>query len=146
LQFRLPGDRIRRRRRHRGGMAGLAQLLQDGPDHKSPHLPLAAKTHLALGRVHVDIHRGGIEVEKQNRHRVAALGQQRRVGFDQRVIERAAIHRPAVDERDHLMACGAGDARPADQAGEAAPLLLRIDGEQIGRELTAEYLRHALRQ
>ena len=124
----------------------LPQALQHGPDDKAPHQSLAAEAHLALCRMHVHVHLGGIEVKEEHRDRIAALGQRSRVGFDHRVVQRATIHRAAVDEHQHLVPRGAVDPGFADQPAEFETAVRTLEWQQVGRQLPAEDFRHPLAQ
>ena len=91
--------RLSARRRRWTALPEFPQAVQHRPDDERAHLRLVAETHLALRRMHVHVDRRRIEFEEEKRQRIAPLRQRLMVALDQRVAERAAVHRPAVDDR-----------------------------------------------
>ena len=137
------------RRRGGGGpdnrrLVEFAEALQHRPDHERAHLHLVAKTHLALRRMHVDVHRRRIEVEKEERQGVAPLRDRLVVAFNQRIAQRATVHRPLVHEGDHLVARGPSHPGASDQSPQPEPGLFQFHRQQRLRDLPPEYLRHPL--
>ena len=76
------------------------------------------KFHLALGRMDVHIHGGGGNFEEQTAHRVAPLHQRGVIAFDQREVEAAILHRPAIHKQVLVLARGARHPRRADETPE----------------------------
>ena len=72
----------------------LPHRLRDEP----AHLEFAMELHLALGRMDVHVHGGGINFHEQAAHRIAALHQRRVIALEQGEVESAVIHGPAVHE------------------------------------------------
>jgi hypothetical protein len=77
-----------------GEQCFLHRLGDQFPDFK-----FAVEFHLALGRVDVHVHGGGINFQKQAADRVAAFHQRGVIALEQRVIEAAVFDRTAVDEQ-----------------------------------------------
>ena len=96
--------------------------------------------------MHVHVDRRRIALEKHERERIAPLRQRLVIALDQRVVERAAVDRPLVDEHDHLVPRRAPHSRPADQAAQAQARLHRLERHERLRGLPAENLRDALGQ
>jgi hypothetical protein len=72
--------------------------------------------NLAFGRVNVDIDLARIDFQKQTTHGETSLHQRGVVALDQRKIEPAVFHGPAIDEKILGVAGCAGNAGSAYQA------------------------------
>ena len=90
------------------------------------HGPFAMEFHLALGRVDVHVHFRRIDFQKQTANRIAVFHQRGMIAFQQREIDAAIFHRPAVDEHMLVRARGPGDARRADEAPDAQAAMWRV--------------------
>ena len=88
-------------------MHGLRDELAD--------FKLAVEFHLALGRMDVHVHGGGVNFEEQAADRIAAFHQRVVITLDEGVIDAAVFHRAAVDENELAVARRARDAGRADQ-------------------------------
>ena len=64
---------------------------------QAAHLRFLVEFHLALGRMDVHVHRRRIQFEEQAAHGIPAFHQRGVIPLDQRVVEAAIFHRPAVD-------------------------------------------------
>jgi len=113
---RLPG----RRSRLAAAVTGQsAELVEDGGEDELADGAFVAEADFAFGGVDVDVHGGGIYVEKEDRWRVTAFGDVGVVGFEDGVIEGAALHRAAIDEGDEAVPRGAALAGAAEEPAEA---------------------------
>ena len=101
---RLDGGDADCRRR---AVTGLGERMAQCPDDQAAYQRPIAETHLGLGRMHVDIDVGGIDVEEQRHHRMAVARQQVLVGAAHRAEQQAVAHRPAVDEQVLPLRAGA---------------------------------------
>ena len=91
------------------------QCFFDRLGDKFADFKFAVKFHLALGGMDIHVHGGGVNFQKEAADRVAALHQRRVVTLDERIIDAAIFHGPAVDENKLAVARRARDARRADQ-------------------------------
>ena len=76
-----------------------------------PDFKFAVEFHLALGRMNIHVHAGGINFQKQAADRVAAFHQRGVIAFEQRVVESAIFDGAAVDEQVLALARRARNAR-----------------------------------
>jgi hypothetical protein len=125
------------------GLAVRAQGFEDGADDEAAHGRLAAEADFAFGRVHVYVHGGGVDFEEDEGDGIAALGERFVEAFDERVVERAAVHGAVVDEGDHFVPRGAALAGAADEAGEAHAVFGGFDGDKPAGDLPSEDARDA---
>ena len=91
---------------------GLANRFDD----RFPNAGRIAKAHFPLGRVHIHIHRGGIELEKEKRDRKLPLHERGVVALAQGGREHRAFNGAAVDEDELLRAALPAHSRLANQA------------------------------
>src|SRR5215216_1391696 len=101
-----------------------------------------SQAHRALGRVDVDVHLAGTELEAQERRRVAALGKEVRVGPGDRGREGVRIHDPAV----YRHVCVAPRREAHRERANESPHYRVIEGEEAARQREAVYLRYTLPQ
>ena len=90
-----------------------------GLRHEFPHFKFAVEFHLALGRVDVHVHGGGINFEEQAADRITAFHQRIMITLDQRVVDAAIFNGPAVDENELAVAGCPRDAGRTDQSPDA---------------------------
>ena len=95
------------------------QRVMHGLRDEFSHFKFAVEFHLALGGMDVHVHGGGINFEKQAADRIAAFHQRVVIALDERVIDAAIFHRPAVDENELAVARRARNAGRTDQAPDA---------------------------
>ncbi len=81
--------------------------------------------------MHVNVHRAGVDLQKQGSQRVAAHHQQGVVGLGQGRIQREILHPAAVDEEGHLTAVRTGDRSRADETRQLETVLLRQDFQHL---------------
>ena len=74
------------------------QSFLDGLRDEFSNLKLAVKFHFALGGMDVHVHGGGINFQEQAADRIAALHQRVVIALDERIIDAAIFHGPAVDK------------------------------------------------
>jgi hypothetical protein len=91
------------------------QRLPDGICHKPPHFTFLMKFHFALGRMDVDIHCGRIDFQKEAADREPPFHQRCVIPFQQRIIQPAVFHRPAIYKEVLILASSPGNARCADE-------------------------------
>jgi hypothetical protein len=109
--------------RERGaGLRGLGQrprgrqrLLHRAP-HRLVQRAAVAEAHLDLGRVHVDVHAVGRQLQEEHVARLAAAVQLVLVGRAHRVRDQPVAHVAAVDEQVLLVGPAARRLGPADAA------------------------------
>ena len=56
-------------------MACTGKGMSQGADDQAAHHGRFAKAHFGLGWMHIHIHEGGVQIDKQRRCRVAITGQ-----------------------------------------------------------------------
>ena len=95
------------------------QRVAHGLGGEAADLKFPVKFHLALGRMDVHVHGGGIDFEEQAADGIAALHQRVVITFDERVVDAAIFHRAAVDENKLAIARGARDAGRTDESPDA---------------------------
>ena len=129
------GDGICDGSRRGGTMRGSArpervERGRDGRRDGGEHLRLPREPHLPLGRVDVDVHEGGVELEREHRDRVAVGRQQRpEPGFD-RARQRCALDRAAVDREEDLVRVRPLHRRGRDKARDPAERPRALDRQQ----------------
>ena len=106
------------------------QRIMHGLGGEFPHFKFAVEFHLALGGMDVHVHGGGINFEKQTADRIAAFHQRVVIALDERIIDAAIFHRPAVHKNKLAVARRARDARRTDQSPDSDLRIsdLRISG------------------
>ena len=106
-------------------------------DHTVHHLPVAeAKLH--LGGMDIDIQKLRLNGEMQHGKRILVLHHKRLVGLFYGLRYDAASDIPPIDEIIFVVSVAPGDHRLPDKAADGDILLLRLDCQQIRRNLPAE--------
>ena len=112
----------------RAGIFGLSLArrcvkIQQGPARRfggvTAHRFLLMKLHLAFGRMNVHVHPGGVEFEEQTADRIASLHQRGVITFQERVVQRAVVDGPTVDEEVLVLARRPRDTRRAQETPDA---------------------------
>lgn len=91
-------------RRH--ARAGISQRVLQRAVDEVMHQPRITKAHLVLGRVHVDINAGRVELKEQHIGRLATVVQHVAVSHLHRMGDTAVAHRTAVDVQVLLVGAG----------------------------------------
>ncbi len=140
------GAHHRRRTRGRGTDAGGRQRLADGTDDQPAHQARIAEANVGLGRMHVDVDEGRIDLEEQRGHRMAVAWQNVGIGAANGPRDQLVAHRPAVDMGILGERAGASEGRNRDQAGEPHPFPLGVKRDRVVGELAAHHLGDAPRR
>ena len=110
------------------------------------HQPLLAKTHFVLGRVHVHIHAGGVELQVQHERGMPAVEQHVGIRLTHRVGHDAIAHQPPVDVEILRIGLGARCRGQADPARQMQPRRRMVDAQALRGKLLAQHLGHALQR
>ena len=114
-----------RGRRPRCGIHGWDRRIgdqdgADGPLHRGEYPALLLETHLAFGRVSINVHVFIGDADVQGRQRIAFYLKEAQVGLFNGEGQHPALDPAAVDEEGHVGAVGAGQA---GRAGETVHLV-----------------------
>ncbi len=123
-------------RRHAG--TGIGQRILQRAVDKIMHQPRITETHLVLGRVHVDINAGRVELKEQHIGRLATVVQHVAVSHLHRMGDAAVAHRTAVDVQVLLVGAGARIMRLRDPAVQAQAGTTVVDAHGLVGEILAQ--------
>ena len=125
-------------------MPGLGQGVSQGADDQSADQGGIPEADLGLGRMHVDVHPFGADVQEQGQHGVAIPGQQVLVGTAHGPQQRPVAHRAAIDEQILGLGIAAIEGGHPGVARQAHALALGIDHQGVVGEFPAHDLPQAL--
>ena len=80
-------------------MGSAGQGVPQTPHHQAADQGRVAEPNLRLGRVDIDVHGVGVDLQVEGRHRMPVPGQEVGIGAAQGALQQAVAHRPAVDEQ-----------------------------------------------
>ena len=126
--------------------ARLGQRILDRVAHRLVHLAPVAKAHLDLGRMHVDVDPGRIDLDEQRVAGLALAVQHVLVGAARGMADHLVAHEAAIDIGE--LAVGAR-ARRVGQPGPAPDpdaLALPVQRQALPQELLPQQVAQALRQ
>ncbi len=107
---------------------------------KIVHEPTLAKTHFALGRMHVDVDAPRIEFEEQHECRMAAVEEYVRIGLAHRVRDEPIAHRAPVDVEILLIGLSARCGRQTHPPMQAQTRGRMLDDESLRDEILTEHV------
>ncbi len=110
------------------------------------HATRVAETHFGLGRVHVDVHLRGLDLEEQHEGRMAVMVQHVLVGLADRVSGELVAHAAAVDKEILRLARGTRVRRQPDGSVKPQPGARFVEREGRGVEILAQQRADALAQ
>ena len=99
-------------------LAGMKteQRLADSLRDEAAHIGFAMELHLALLRMDIHIHGGGVDLHEQAADRVTPFHERRVIALHKGEVESAIFHGTTVHEHMLVLACGTGDAGRAHEA------------------------------
>ena len=118
-------------------MAGGGERPLERADDEPAHQRRVAEADLGLGRVYVDVHHVGREIDEERRHGMAPAVQQVGVGRAYGAVQQAVAHRPAVDEEILVLRAGAVEGGQRCVAFKPHAFALGVDGERVLGEFAA---------
>ena len=128
----------RLRRRYDPGLRHTAQSLADAGTDNFADLPVLAKTHLALGRVHIDIDAVRRQRDKQEHRRVAAFHHHAVVSVADGEVNAAGSDRPPVDEGALIAARRARQPGARGETGDLYVVVGMVDRHHGGNGFATE--------
>ncbi len=122
------------------------QRVLDRVPHRLVHLAPVAKAHLDLGRMHVDVDPGRIDLDEQRVGRLALAVQHVLVGAARRVRDHLVAHEASVDIGELAVRARTRRVRQAGAAPDTQALALPVQRQALGDEVLAQHVAQALRQ
>ena len=123
--------------------AHIGQRPVQGAVQEVVHHAPVTKAHLVLGRVHVHVHAGGVDLQKQHEGRVPTIEQHVAVGLTHRVGDQLVAHGTAVDEEVLQVGLAAREGRQADPAPQMQAVALHLDRQRLLQKARAADRGHA---
>jgi hypothetical protein len=105
---------------------------------------LLAKSHFELRRMHINIYVMRRHGEKKKGHRMTITGQQRPVGFVERVAQGPILHGPTVHKKALLRARPTVEGWPGNEPMDLQALIGILYGQQMFPQALAKYYLKAL--
>jgi hypothetical protein len=137
----LDGRRFRDRRR---ACAGRREAFAQRVEHELVRSLRVTEAHLALGRMHVDVHPCRVDLEEQDEGGMAVVMQHVLVGLTDGVGQQAVAHEAAVDVHVLRVARGSACRGRGDEPVHACGLAAVVQCEHALRELLSQHRAHAL--
>ncbi len=101
--------------------------------------PLVAKAHFLLGRMHVDVDQGRVDVDEEHRHRITPLHQQVAVALHDGVLYDAVADVAAVDEGIDVRGRRTGLGRLRNQTADTqVGAVVAVEGSHLPDQGAAE--------
>jgi hypothetical protein len=94
------------------------------------HAPVT-EAHFVLGRVHVDVDRRRINLEKQREGRVTAVEQHVAIGLTHRVGDQFVAHRAAIHKEVLQIRLAAIERRQSNPAPQMQAIALDLDRQRL---------------
>ena len=130
----------------RTGPRITAQGLSRNPTDQTENPALVGKANLLLGRMDIDVHQPGSDLDKKHGGRITAPGQNRLVSFEQGLEQGLVPDRAAIDEKVDMPAVGTLHQGPGEITGQAdSPGRGRANLQQLGFRVDPEHRSHPVK-